>query len=379
MRPRQTNFGDFRPEDCDDFPGVGRDEWGPKAHRPTPENEARRTLLEARGFSLGVLREEAAGDRPRYHRDDADRYREADDEEHRGHTGEEPVEPDAPADELPAPGEWSIEEVTDTRVTWARGGFHLTPPATMPRVTVLEGTTYVDVRKGGNRWYFRVRWEWGRERETSRRGDATLGDARQKAISMAVEAMEAETGEVEETRKHPRHLDASTSLEALAEHAGAEPLDELQADGGQVVEEADDDPLPGEADELPGEFDPEAETVGDGWEGEHLWTTWGYGQTNVDLAQIVDVSDSGKTVITRMAVPEQVGTSKQSYQLAPSGECHGDEFRLHVRSYGDDKPTFRGSYPYIDGDTDKGTRRAGFSWWGPGREHISETASQYGH
>lgn len=130
--------------------------------------------------------------------------------------------------------------------------------------------------------------------------------------------------------------------------------------------------------DLPGEYDPDAETVGEGWEGAAIYTSWGYGQTNVNLAKIVDVSGSGKTVLARMAQAEKVGAGRTSRQLAPTGEIYGDEFRLHVREGLNGKPVFRGSYPYIDGSTEKGTRRDTFLWWG-NRDSVGETATGYGH
>lgn len=142
--------------------------------------------------------------------------------------------------------------------------------------------------------------------------------------------------------------------------------DDLATDGGR---------------DLPGDYDPDAETVGAGWKGAYLFTTWGYGQTNVDMAKIVDISESGKTVVARRVQPEVVGHGRTDRQLEPTANLYGDEFRLHVRGH-DDVPWFRGSYPYLKGgEKADGTRRDSFMWWGsnPRREHVSETASQCGH
>lgn len=106
-------------------------------------------------------------------------------------------------------------------------------------------------------------------------------------------------------------------------------------------------------------FDPDAETVTKDWEGAFIRCSWGYGQTNVNLAQIVDVSDSGKTVVARLVKADRVDVEQGSERLRPSAEQFGDEFRLHVRNCGGD-PAFRGSYPYVDGDESNGTRRDSF-------------------
>lgn len=107
----------------------------------------------------------------------------------------------------------------------------------------------------------------------------------------------------------------------------------------------------------PDTWDPDAETVTDAWEGVFLHSSWGYNQTNVEFAQIVDVSDSGKTVLARMVRGEVAERSQGSDGMLPSAEQYGDEFRLQVRAdYRGEEPCFRGSYPYIDGDMDNGTR-----------------------
>lgn len=126
-------------------------------------------------------------------------------------------------------------------------------------------------------------------------------------------------------------------------------------------------------------FDAEAETVTDAWEGAFIYTSWGYGQTNTEHAQIVDVSDSGKTVVAQMVAAETVENHKTTKEVRPTAERHGDTFRLHVRAVCDE-PAFRGSYPYIDGDTEKGTRRDSFYPFGDsaGRS-ITATQTMCGH
>lgn len=105
-------------------------------------------------------------------------------------------------------------------------------------------------------------------------------------------------------------------------------------------------------------FDPDAETVTDEWEGVFLHSSWGYGQTNVEMAQIVDVSDSGKTVLAQMVRAEKVSNDGHgSDHLRPSADRYGEEFRLTVRTdHTGEEPYFRGSYPYIDGTKATGTR-----------------------
>ncbi len=106
-------------------------------------------------------------------------------------------------------------------------------------------------------------------------------------------------------------------------------------------------------------YDPEEETVTDAWKGVFIYTSWGYGQTNTELARIIDVSDTGKTVVAQMVTAERVSADRGSESLRPSAQTYGDKFRLHVRN-GGDGPLFRGSYPYINGDKEKGTRRDTF-------------------
>src|SRR5699024_3761611 len=89
---------------------------------------------------------------------------------------------------------------------------------------------------------------------------------------------------------------------------------------------------------------------------------WGYDQTNVELAQIVEVSGSGKTVLARKVGAERVEHAEGSEYLRPTAEQYGDEFRLQVRADYQNDPKFRGSYQLAnDGDmTDGPTRRESF-------------------
>jgi hypothetical protein len=104
-------------------------------------------------------------------------------------------------------------------------------------------------------------------------------------------------------------------------------------------------------------------TVTDDWEGVFISTSWGYDSTTVNAAQIIDVSDSGKTVVARLVATERVDTNRTYEDVRPTAEQFGDEFRLHVRSGGGDKPVFRGSYPFVQGDSDNGTRMGTFTPW----------------
>lgn len=138
----------------------------------------------------------------------------------------------------------------------------------------------------------------------------------------------------------------------------------VATDGGEPVEDDEQD-----ADESPDEnedttFDPDEGTVTEAWEGAFIQASWGYDQTNVELAQIVEVSDSGKTVLVRLVGAERVGHGRTSKQLRPTANQYGDEFRLHVRDGIDGDPKFRGTYPLgSNGDMDDGPTRRG--WFYP--------------
>ena len=107
-------------------------------------------------------------------------------------------------------------------------------------------------------------------------------------------------------------------------------------------------------------FDPDEEAVTDAWEGVFLEGQWGYGQTNVELAQITEVSDTGKTVLARKVGAERVEQSHGSEHLRPVADQYGDEFRLQVREMRGE-PLFRGSYPLgNDGDMSGPTRLGSF-------------------
>jgi hypothetical protein len=162
---------------------------------------------------------------------------------------------------------------------------------------------------------------------------------------------------------------------------------EVQNDEGSEPDEADDshedseDTASDDSNDADPTFDPDEETVTDAWEGAFISASWGYNQTNVELAQIVEVSDSGKTVLARFVTAERVGHGRTSEQLRPTAEQYGDEFRLHVRDGIDSDPRFRGSYPLSnDGDTDGPTRRGSFYPWSNDPDNsIRQTATNHGH
>ena len=139
--------------------------------------------------------------------------------------------------------------------------------------------------------------------------------------------------------------------------------DERHADGD------DEDPT----------FDGNEETVTDAWVGAYISDSFGYNQTNVYFAQITEVSDSGKTVLARRVAAERVDTSQGSEHLRPDAEQFGDEFRLHVRT-SRDEPVFRGSYPFVNGDMDDGSRMGTFLPFDnePGKT-VRQTAPNHGH
>ncbi|WP_049998735.1 hypothetical protein [Halococcus sediminicola] len=156
------------------------------------------------------------------------------------------------------------------------------------------------------------------------------------------------------------------------------------SDAGNGPDESDDSYESDEgtgSDETDPTFDPDAETVTEAWEGAYISASWGYNQTNVELAQIVAVSDSGKTVLARFVAAERVGHGRTSEQLRPTAEQYGDEFRLHVRDGIDGDPRFRGSYPLgNDGDMNGPTRRGSFYPWSNDPDNsIRQTATNHGH
>ena len=188
---------------------------------------------------------------------------------------------------------------------------------------------------------------------------------------------------------------AADELQAAAKTKTGNYAEELQRLVGVLRRALDDHPPRDEAEqndpENDGEtmtdggqdapFDADSETVTEAWEGAFLSASWGYNQTNVELAQIVAVSDSGKTILARLVGAERVSHGRTSVQLRPTTEQYGDEFRLHVRTVSG-SPVFRGTYPLgNDGDMDDGpTRRGSFYPFDNDAENsIRETATNHGH
>ena len=153
----------------------------------------------------------------------------------------------------------------------------------------------------------------------------------------------------------------------------------VATDGGRVEDDGDSTNEAG--DDTDSTFDADAETITEAWEGAYISASWGYNQTNVELAQIVEVSDSGKTVLARFVTAERVDHGRTSEQLRPTANQYGDEFRLHVRDGIDGDPRFRGSYPLgNDGGMDGPTRRGSFYPWNNDPDSsIRQTATNHGH
>jgi hypothetical protein len=133
-------------------------------------------------------------------------------------------------------------------------------------------------------------------------------------------------------------------------------------------------------------FDAEAETVSDAWVGVFISCSWGYGQTQRNYAQIVDVSSTGKTVLCRRVGQDVVNRpNKTQENVVPNAEQVGPDFRLHVRARSNsEEPHFRGSYPYIwseiaDGEDDPSTRMGTFLVCDSNPKPDYQTAPNAGH
>jgi len=125
-------------------------------------------------------------------------------------------------------------------------------------------------------------------------------------------------------------------------------------------------------------FDADAGTVTDEWAGAFIYTSWGYGQTNVNFAQIVEVSDSGKTVLARMVTANVDTRSNGTEGVLPRRRSvrrvvPAPRPRQRARA------SFRGSYPYIDGDPESGERLDSFIPVAEAGESIHRTPTNHGH
>lgn len=216
-----------------------------------------------------------------------------------------------------------------------------------------------------------------------------VGEVREnpKEIEQFQEMVAADSERLESDGSDTNHARSTTRAVADGGTVAADPGDEPGA-GGYVCELCDDptdasnrladDTMVCDEHFVAVTVDQEAEAVGQEWVGECLYSSWGYGQTNVEFARIVEVSDSGKTVVAQMCEAEVTDRGEGSEQLAPTGETYGDEFRLHVRT-SDRGVSFRGSYPYIDGDTEKGTRLDSLGWFSGASESVHQTPHGYRH
>lgn len=119
--------------------------------------------------------------------------------------------------------------------------------------------------------------------------------------------------------------------------------------------------------------------VSQAWKGAFLYDSWGYGQTNVEFAQITRVSDSGKTVWARLCTASSNPECYGSETVVPEAQQYGDEFELRVRECRGD-PLFKGSHPLgPDGDMDDGTRLGSFSPYDKGDKGMHQTPANQGH
>lgn len=115
--------------------------------------------------------------------------------------------------------------------------------------------------------------------------------------------------------------------------------------------------------------------------GDFIWASWGYDQTNIDYAKIVEVSETGKTVVCQMTtvkmMEEWLPRESKCYDMLIPHRPFGDRFRLRVRRFDDGRLYFAGSYPFIDGKRDMGMRRDCFWLWDG--KAKGETRAEYGH
>ncbi|EMA56528.1 hypothetical protein [Halococcus thailandensis] len=210
--------------------------------------------------------------------------------------------------------------------------------------------------------------------ESNETADDEDGDDPDAVITASDEASRAlaDGGHVED--------DESGESEGQSDESKDEGNEPNESDNSH--EDGDDTASDDDSNDADPTFDPDAETVTDAWQGAYISASWGYNQTNVELAQIIEVSDSGKTVLARFVTAERVGHDRTSEQLRPTADQYGDEFRLHVRDGIKDDPCFRGSYPLSnDGDMDGGpTRRGSFYPWNNDPDNsIRQTATNHGH
>ncbi len=112
--------------------------------------------------------------------------------------------------------------------------------------------------------------------------------------------------------------------------------------------------------------------------GDIFYASWGYDQTNINFVKVVEVSSTGKTALCTMIGKKQVEPHKVHTEKKPDPDNeYGKVFRLQTREQSNGEVYLRGSYPYIDGEMETGTRLGTFYPWD--RETISETNPLCGH
>ena len=123
--------------------------------------------------------------------------------------------------------------------------------------------------------------------------------------------------------------------------------------------------------------DGDRSTITDAWEGVVVYSSWGYGQTNVEFAQIVEVTSTGKSAYLKMCRGSVADRGRGSETVVPTAETYGDRFLLPVRQ-GTDGPRFSGTYPYSDGDMD-GPTRSGSLYIYNRDQGLHQTPPNMGH
>lgn len=114
--------------------------------------------------------------------------------------------------------------------------------------------------------------------------------------------------------------------------------------------------------------------------GDIFYESWGYDQTNIDFAQVVRISLTGKTVICRM-----MGKERATPESVKPTEAWGIEFRLKVdpwfdRESGVFRGTYlRGSYPFVQSNNSTPNPSYRFGIFNRYTEPVYETPFGMGH
>lgn len=97
--------------------------------------------------------------------------------------------------------------------------------------------------------------------------------------------------------------------------------------------------------------------------GDIFYESWGYEQTNIDFAQIVGFTKSGKTAICRLMsqkIHSTEGLSPMAEMVLPDSE-YGITFRLRVRNgVNVQEPCLLGTYPFVQKDGQAWGKRFGY-------------------